>query len=859
MSNNNQNAVPASALIRKLSLGAAAIFALSPLSAAIAADSEAELMKELDDVSTALEEVIVTGTTGRGITVLESSVAVTQVSAEDLARQAPFGLADSVKSVPGLYAQDSGGQTSNSVGVRGLPASQHFEFISVQEDGLPVSYDRYTVDAVQRYDIGIERFEATRGGTSGVLAPNGAGAIINYITKKGTDDPEGTLKLTATDYENVRADFFWGGPLAEDWKLAVSGYWQAGGTPRDTGFTAERGGQIRLNLTRELENGELNLSYKHISESNSFVLPLPLYRDQSGDLKEIPGFDLNHGNTTSFENSRTRILFADGSSVEANAQDGADTEADVLTVSLDLELDENWSFRHASRVTDLNRSFNGIWTGSAGANSLMDAENYLADGMDFGAGYGSVGDFYAANAGTQRCFQYVSSKQLVCEGDAAMDTIGGNGLVQILNALNEPIERKQIMSDTRFTFTTDNNSLSFGLLYADIRHKRALQTSFFLSEVSDSDADVLDIVAVDGNGNVQAYLSDGGVVKHGHWRGNDDMQLTSYSFYVNDEYQVNDDLRLDAGLRYENAEYKGIGLTGLGNRYAVAGAFDANGNDVDNILANNYATRQFGSGVTDTHSSDYSELAWTLGFNYVINEGLAVYGRYAEGFQTPRADRLGDIRNNGLDTPVSELSFVELGIRYQGDVINTSATLFQTNFDNLLTGGLGFDASGSQRLFTAELEVTGVEFDLGWSPTDWITLEAQGVFQSAELGAISNPSIQSWKGNTPARTPDTQVRVSPTFHVTDELDVFMTYHYLGKRYGANDNIVEFDACGSLDVGGSFLISEALTLQIKGKNITNEVCYNEGNPRATSTENALAYGFARPIAGATWMASISYDF
>lgn len=820
-----------------------------------------------DEPRNVLEEIIVTGTTRQGVRVLESSVAITALSSEDLERDVPFGLVDTLKAVPGLFVQESGGQTSNSIGVRGLPSTAQLAFISVQEDGLPVNYERYTVDAVQRYSIGIERVEVTRGGTSGVLAPNGAGAIVNYIYRKGGDTPEGTVRMSISDFENIRADYFYGGPLSENWKVALSGYYMYGDTPRQNDFFGERGGEFRLNLTRELENGEINLTYKKVDERNSFILPLPTARDpDSGTLSEIPGFDLNHGNTTSFDNSRTRILFADGSRLEQNVVDGADAEADVFTLGIDYDFDNGWSLRHQSRVSNLSRMFNANFTGSAGGISILPAEDYLTtDSIDFvGAGYGTVGDFYAANPGTDRCFQYVTSGEIICAGDPALDSLNGNGLVQILNSLREPIERRQFISDTRLNWDTDNNSLSIGAMLVDLDHNRALSSSLFLSEVSSNAPQVLDIVAVDPtSGDVQAFLSDGGVVKHGQWRGDDDVQVNSISLYVNDEFQFNDRFRVDVGLRWEDARYQAVSLDGLGTRFAVAGAFDADGNDVDNITANNFANRLKGSGGTSKRTVDYSELSWTLGFNFLLTDSLALYGRYAEGYQTPRADRLGDIQLNtpdGLvDTPLQEVELAELGLRFSGDTIAASATLYNTRFPSLLTGGFGFDDGGTQVLNQAELDVVGVEFDLIWTPIDLLRLQLAGVIQNGELDNFNTPAGAAFNGNQVARTPDEQFRFIGEVFATDQITIFTDYHYLGERFGANDNVVKFDGCGNLGLGANYRPNEQWTFQLKGRNITNEICFTEGNPRATVAENLLQLGYARPIAGATYILSAQFDF
>ncbi len=57
-----------------------------------------------------LERIVVTGSGGRGQTKLESSVSVTTLNAEQLAREAPLGTADLLESVPGFWVEDSGGK-----------------------------------------------------------------------------------------------------------------------------------------------------------------------------------------------------------------------------------------------------------------------------------------------------------------------------------------------------------------------------------------------------------------------------------------------------------------------------------------------------------------------------------------------------------------------------------------------------------------------------------------------------------------------------------------------------------------------------------------------------------------------------
>lgn len=814
------------------------------------------------DPRTELDTVFVTGTTGKGVTALESSVALTIISDEDLKRDMPNGFVDTLKGIPGVYVQDSGGSSSNNISVRGMPAGDHFRYVSVQEDGLPVNYDQYTIDTTQRYSLGIDRIEAVRGGTSGVLAPNGSGSIVNFRYKKGTQESEGTVRLTYASYDNIRSDFFYGGPITNDWTVALSGYYQFGDSQRENGFNGEKGGELRANLTRSLENGELNFTYKKVSESNSFVLPLPVQRNPStGALVEIPGFSLLDGNVGSFNNTRITTLFTDGSRLEQNIVDGFDVDADVFTASLDYDLSENLFLRHSSRLSSMQRLAQAHFTGSAGNNSLLPGASYLTDNtLNFGGGYGTNGAFWALYPGADRCFQFVSSGQLLCAGDPGLASLNGNGFVQILNSLREPIEREQFISDTRITYETERNSFTAGVMFVNLSHNRALASSLFLSEVKSQGADILDIVAVNSaTRSVLGFLSDGGVVQHGRFRGDDDVQVDSLSVYFNDEFQATEDLRLDFGVRWETADYQGVSLDGLGALRPVAGALGSNGNDIDNVLANNFATRLRGDGTSTRFETTYEDFAWTVGFNYTFTDSLAAYGRYAEGFQTPRADRLGDFFQGGRGVPLETTELTELGLRYSGDTLAASTTIYRTFFPTYLAGGFGVDASNTQVFNQAELEIIGVEFDVTWDPTDQLSINAVGVLADNELSNFTTLSGAAFNGNQLARNPNEQFRLSGVYSPLEKLDLFGNIRYVGNRFGANDNIVEFDACTIVGAGVEYSISENLSFQLSGTNLTEELCFTEGNPRATITQNQLDVGFARPMAGRRYFATLQFDF
>lgn len=172
------------------------------------------------------EIIMVTGTRSSSMTVLESAVAVTTLDETALLKKAPRSTADALELIPGFVVEDTGGEVSNNYLVRGLPGGSQ-RFVQILEDGLPVKYANALVDAIVKYDVTMDRIEAIRGGTSGILTVQGAGAAVNFISKPIDELPEGVFRVTGSNFNTRKAELYYGSPIGNDWYGSVGGYYRA--------------------------------------------------------------------------------------------------------------------------------------------------------------------------------------------------------------------------------------------------------------------------------------------------------------------------------------------------------------------------------------------------------------------------------------------------------------------------------------------------------------------------------------------------------------------------------------------------------------------------------------------------------
>ena len=199
----------------------------APGSAAAAASTDPSGTATAADAATnGVNEIVVTGSTSKR-TLLNASVAVTQVTNADLQQKAPRNTVDILETIPGIFVEGTAGPVSNNYSVRGLPGGGQ-QFVRLIEDGMPAIYGGLNDDEVFQYDLSIDHVEGLQGGTSGILTPNAAGASINFISRKlNFDDAGGLFKITGTSYGERRADLWYSAPikaLGDGVAFAVSGY-----------------------------------------------------------------------------------------------------------------------------------------------------------------------------------------------------------------------------------------------------------------------------------------------------------------------------------------------------------------------------------------------------------------------------------------------------------------------------------------------------------------------------------------------------------------------------------------------------------------------------------------------------------
>ncbi|GGB41511.1 TonB-dependent receptor [Sphingomonas metalli] len=796
--------------------------------------------------------IVVTGTTSRDRPLITASADITYANREAIDRRAPRSTADMLELVPGIFVEGTAGQVSNNYSVRGLQGGGQ-RFVQLEEDGMPILYGGGGADFFFDQDLTIDRLEAVKGGSSGVLTVNGAGATINFISKRPNfSQAEGQARVTAYNYGMKRGDFYYSAPITDKLAFNVGGYIQSSPGVRDNPFDYA-GWRLKGMLEYRLDGGGyIRLSAKGGNIENAYYADQP-YSFTNNKPGGIPSLDTQFGNVggDAFSNIAVPVsTFAHPSGFrEFRYRDGIKSK--TAQVRLDIEkpvTDSIDLFAHA-RYLKYSYDFNGLFPGSGTGNAgLTSAVNYLTPGAN-----SPINDLLTAGAAAYPNAVRFGIKNLrngVVLGanqTAALNALNGNGFLQRTTLNHDYIDGRDFGANVggRWEFETGGfkNSLTAGVMYYNV--KRSQDQSATASVVNDvrTNSDIYDVVALDANNQVVGVLSDNGLVSYGDWgAGIRERKDSAVSLYANDELAIGD-LRIDGGIRWESDDATARDGNALTTNQAVQPGVVGVIRNVGSSFDGTYTSRQ----------QTRRKAAYTVGANYLITPDFAIYARYANGFQTNNVD------------PITTIELYEAGVRYQyGRLFSGSATVFRTNFRNQNYNFANPANPTQQQNINADLRTNGVEIDFALRPIEWFTLNFQGVFQDPKLLNLELDGVSQgaqYEGNRPERTPARLFTITPTAQLPNGLgEVYARYKYIGRIYADAGNGIALPSYGVTGVGVNLNLSDRIQLNLNADNIFDVVGLTEGNPRQGQTQAVTnGYFYARGIVGPTYGGSLTFKF
>jgi catecholate siderophore receptor len=576
-----------------------------------------------------LEKVVVTGSSS-GRSKMKSSVAISTISSESVTAVTATSSADVLRSVPGLRSESSGGESNANVGVRGIPISAGgARYIQFQEDGLPIlqfgDIAFATPDTWTRADVMFDNLEVVRGGSASVLATGAPGGIINFINKTGKQQG-GELAITKglVDLDQTRVDMGYGGKLAPKTRFYIGGFYRQGDGGRKGADGTESGGQIRGNMTFELEGQSfVRFSFKHLDDKTPTFMPTPV-RYVNGTIQTIPGLDPRRAafydaawpvdNTLTNTNGRTN----------SNIRDGLSAKSDAFGAEFDLDAGGGFRLQNKFSWSKNSGRFIGIFPGD---------------------------DVSAAPAGTT-----------IATGAGAGSAYSGDKFTAVI--FNTRVDDAGLMAnDLKFSrnFDVDGTKLSaVGGLYTSVQQ---LDLTWNFNQYS-----------LSANAEGARLLNVPGLVNGSPGFGGCCMNFQDSKYTSSSPYAI---LNIESGAFTGDIGVRRDANKATGAYYQSLTAF---GGLVDG--------QQYNLGAPRAIDYKVNKTSYSLGGNFALNSDLSVFARYSDGaaFNADRITFFNQANLvNGVSPtiPVNKVKQTEVGVKVRGNGMSLFATLFQAKTDEV--------------------------------------------------------------------------------------------------------------------------------------------------------------------------------
>jgi len=508
---------------------ASAVIALFSLTAPAVAQTD----DGAEDVGT-IEEIIVTGTAGGAeIRKFDASFAITTVSDSDINEYSPQSTADLLKLVPGVWSESSGGVSGANVFVRGFPGGGDAPFYSLQVNGAPI-FPPPTLSFLEnttlfRVDETVRRVEALRGGPNPVFSNGQPGLTTNFILRDGSEETEGLVKYTTSDYDLRRFDGYLSGEISDQFYYMIGGYLTSSPGIRDAGFNSDEGNQFTINLTKDLDNGSINLFHRQTDDHGQWYLPVAL---------NVPGIDASYSQLGTMNRQR-RILFGGDSEKTVNLGDGRGWDGSMTGGSIALEVADNWELSNRFSLT------------AGDADTL-----------------GLVPQGGAVQIGALRTDPTLDSAAVIVgpiTGSVSGRTIADSEYIQQFGAWEVRKDIEAFTNDLSLAYSFDRGTATFGFYAANASTEEFWSLGNQRYEVVQVGGEVVTGIECNDPANDSCT-----------WSYDIDASgdATTTAFYAATTFDMNDRLTFDIGVRGENHQVNYSVDEGLDGQVTLAVDFD---------------------------------------------------------------------------------------------------------------------------------------------------------------------------------------------------------------------------------------------------------------------------------------------
>lgn len=817
--------------------------ALAETAPAVAAAEEATpAANDVDAPAPQANKQVFSTGVAKGRDILDSAISTSSLRSAEIDKIGARSISEILRVIPGIRSEAATGEGSANITIRGLPiASTGAKFLQLQEDGLPIlefgDIAFSTADTFLRADLNLAAVEAIRGGSASTFASNSPGGIVNFISKTG-DVEGGAVQVSAgLDYGMRRVDFDYGAKISDTLRFHVGGFYRDGEGPRSTGFNSTRGGQIKLNVTKEFEGGYIRFYGKYMDDVTPAydITPIAVSGTNSDPVySNIPNYDVR--NDTLFSRNFQSLLTLDGNNQPVLDDVTAGQHPIVKSVGIEAKFElAGWDVTEKFRYADMSNHYMGIYYTQFMPAAMMPAA-------------------FGAPGGTLRYASGPSAGQVITNPA----TLNGNGLGALmmiadtdLNSLNNVTN--DIRASKVWNLGGNDLTTTFGLYASQQTIDSDWNWATVLSGIAgNGDGQLLDVATATG-----VRITQDGTLRYGsptnpaQFNRGYKLDYTTTAPFASVNLKIGG-VAIGGSIRYDFGKAGGtvLGYDLGGGRIGTA-PVDINRDGVIAVPEMQVAVLPLTRPAPVDYT--YGYLSYSTGINWRIAEELAVFARYSRGGRA-NADRIqfgpfistADGSLIDKDAAVDVVHQAEAGVKYRTDNLSLNLTGFWAKAEDT-----NLDPTTGQPL-VRDFKAMGAEFE-GSYRIGIFSVTAGATYTDAEITRDAlTPAVE---GNVPQHQAKLIYQVMPQI-TTEMFDLGASIVGTTGSWATAANTLKVPGYTTTNAFVQFRPLDRVTLALNAANLFDVIAI-------TAIDDAVipAVGVARAhvLNGRTISASIRFDF
>jgi len=277
--------------------------------------------------------------------------------------------------------------------------------------------------------------------------------------------------------------------------------------------------------------------------------------------------------------------------------------------------------------------------------------------------------------------------------------------------------------------------------------------------------------------------------------------------YLQADWKLSEQLKFTGSVRFDSTQYRYDNLI-------ADGTTKADGSSCVN--SSNAPVECLYKRPSDTTDS-FDNTSTKLGFNYRVNNNMAIFGSWSQGFRAPQTTDMYRLQNQQVAGEIEseQLDSTEIGLRGVSDAFTYEVVFYTMDKENFF-----FRDSAGLNVTDGETSHQGIELSINYDITDQLRFAVNYSYGQHEY-EFDRASSGVAKGNSVDTAPENLANVRLAWEPTDSSKLELEWLHMGDYYLDPANDHSYEGHNLFQLRGSMSLKNNTHVFARIENLTDE--------------------------------------